>query len=456
MANSGNGKTAENGRFGLSSSGEFNAPYAFENLVKLIVLAAGAGFIALVTFVSVKVLRDTIASLPDGSMGDPRMFPAIIAAFVIFAAAALTLVVVGFIVKYIGTGFRCTYAANDEKMILNYGKTEYTIFYQDVDLIEFSPRSFMNKIHGYDVQIRINGKMEQFSITSDAYISPKSTPFFIIKQQMERLRTLSVDVNDENRTQREIALNIGSGRAISQAEIERARNKKTSVYDRLNDLVGIENAPSIGESEDSGISAEYVSPYAGKVSPTAEGFSGDLPKATAMFEREEHDIILDNGRERDLFEIMKMGTFYVKPDKKSIIISSIIWFLMGAFVGAIIGYIITYYSPFNVIPIGAVVFGIYFFIHGLMHQHGREYKYRADGRSFKITTRGKPDEEIVYSEVVGVTYTPKNLFGKPYALNISIVTQRITLNYCYLYPRFGKVLKESELPFAIIKDNIPD
>ncbi|MDE7399366.1 MAG: hypothetical protein K2N06_07530 [Oscillospiraceae bacterium] len=450
MANSGNDKTVGNGRFGISLSGEFNAPYKFENMLKLIILAAGAGFIALVTFVSIKVLRNTIASLPEGRGGDQRLFPAIVAAFVILSAVAITFLVVGFTVKYIGTGFKCTYAANDEKMMLDYGKTEFIVFYQDVDLVEFSPRSFFNKINGYDVQIRINGEIQEFSIVSDSYISPKSTPFFIIKTQAENIRTANVDANDENRTQREIAMNIGSGRAISQAEIERARIKKTSVYDRLGELLG-EGGDSVSNAEPQ----EYVSPYDGKVSPTAEGYSGDLPKATAMFERKEHEIVLDNGRERDLYEIMKAGSFYVAPDKKSFIIALIIWFLLGGAVGAVIGYIIAYYTSVSVLFFALVIaVGVYFLIHGLKHQRGREYKFRADGRSFKITTRGKPEENILYSEVAGVTYTPKNLFGKPYALNVSIVTRHGTLNYRYLYPRFGKEIKESELPFAIIKDNI--
>ena len=450
MENSSNSKTSGNGRFGLSSSGEFNAPYAYENMLKLVALAAGAGFVALVIFVSIKVLRNVIASLPEGGSGDQRLFPAIVAAFVIFAAVVLALLFVGFTIKYVGTGFKCTYAANDEKMMLNYGKTEFIIFYQDVDLVEFSPRSFFNKINGYDVQIRINGQIQEFSIVSDAYISPKSTPFFIVKTQSEKIRIANVDVNDENRTEREIAMNIGSGRAISQAEIERARTKKTSVYDRLGELFD-EGGDNVSNAE----SQEYVSPYAGKVSPTAEGYSGDLPKATAMFERENHEIVLDNGRERDLYEIMKTGSFYVAPDKKSLLIALIIWLLLGGAVGAVIGYIIAYYTRvFIMIPIVAAVVGIYFLINGLKHQHGRQYQYRADGRSMKITSNRKPEENIVFDNVKSVNYVRKNLFGKPYAINVSIVTRYGTLNYRYLYPRFGKEIKESELPFAIIKDNI--
>lgn len=452
MANSSNSKTAGNGRFGLSLSGEFNAPYAYENLLKLIVLVAGVGFVALVTFVAIKVMRDTIISLPEAgtTLASRGSFPAIVAGFVIFIAVILAVFVVGFLTRYINTGFKCTYAANDEKMMLNYGKTEYTIFYEDVDLIEFSPRSFFNKIHGYDVQIRINGKMEQFSITSDAYISPKSTPFFIVKEQMERLRTTTVSANDENRTEREIAMNIGSGRAISQAEIERARNKKTSVYDRLGELLG-EGGDSVSNAE----SQEYVSPYAGKVSPTAEGYSGDLPKTNLMFEREEHEIVLDNGRERDLYEIMKAGSFYVAPDKKSMVVLLTLWFLIGAIVGFFVGAIAVFFTHLPYIDYFATIAGgIYFFLHGLAHQHGRQYQYRADGRSMKITANRKPEENILFENVRSVNYVRKNLFGRPHVLNVSIVTHYGTLEYRYMYPRYGREIRESELPFAIIKDNI--
>lgn len=459
MENSSNTKINGNGRFALSSSGEFNAPYKFENLIKLIVLAAGVGFIALVTFTSVKVMRDAINSFPQETSGDPRLFCALVAAFVIISAAVVTFLIVGLTIKSIGTGFKCRYAANDEKMVLNYGKTEFTIFYQDVDLVEFSPRSFLNKINGYDVQIRVNGEILEFSIVSDSYISEKSTPFFIIKRQMERLRTITIDPDDENRTEREIALNIGSGRAISQAEIERARNKKASVYDRLNDLIGAENAPSIEESESAENIGGYVSPYEGKVSPTAEGFAGDMPKASKRFENPNHEFVVREGdtRERDLYEIMKMGSFYVTPDKKTMVVSLTLWFLIGAVVGFFVGAIAVFFTHLPFIDyLTTIAGGIYFFLHGMAHQHGIEYKYRADGRSFKITARGKPEENILYSEVAGVTYTPKTLFGKPYALNVSIVTNRVTLNYLYMYPRFGRVLKESELPFAIIKENIQD
>lgn len=460
MGNSGNPKAIGNGRFALSSSGEFNAPYKFENLLKLIVLGAGAGLIALVTFTSVKVMRDTINSFPQGAGGDPRLFCALVAAFVIITTTVVTFLVTGLTIKSIGTGFKCRYSANDEKMVLNYGKTEFTIFYQDVDLVEFSPRSFFNKINGYDVQIRENGKILEFSIVSDSYISEKSTPFFIIKFQMDRLRTVTIDPDDENRTEREIALNIGSGRAISQAEIERARNKKASVYDRLNDLM---DTPAIEESESSDNIGEYISPYEGKVSPTAEGYAGDMPKASKKFENPNHEFIVREGdtRERDLYEVMKMGSFYVMPDKKELVVSQILWIAVGLVAGFIPAYIVNYYVGLYLFNVAMVLFfaieaaaAIWFFLHGLSHQHGREYKYRADGRSFKITSRGKPEENILYSEVAGVTYTPKTLFGKPYALNVSIVTNRVTLNYRYMYPRFGRMLKESELPFAIIKENI--
>lgn len=465
MENSGNPKAFGNGRFTFSSSGEFNAPYKFENLLKLIVLGAGAGVIASVTFISVKVMRDAINSFPQGTQGDPRLFCALVAAFVIITTAVVTFLVAGFTVKHIGSGFRCSYASNDEKMVLNYGKTEFTIFYQDVDLVEFSPRSFFNKINGYDVQIRENGKILEFSIVSDSYISEKSTPFFIIKRQMERLRTATIDPDDENRTEREIALNIGSGRAISQAEIERARNKKASVYDRLNDLIGAEDAPSIEESESSDNIGEYVSPYEGKVSPTSEGFAGDMPKASKRFENPNHEFVVREGdtRERDLYEVMKMGSFYVMPDKKVFVVSQILWIAVGLVAGFIPAFIVNYYVGLYFLNVAMILFlaieaaaAVWFFLHGLSHQHGREYKYRADGRSFKITSRGKPEENILYSEVTGVTYTPKKLFGKPYALNVSIVTNHITLNYRYMYPRFGRELKESELPFEIIKENIRD
>lgn len=456
MAKNGESKVMSKGRFSFAASGEFNAPYAYENLIKLVALGAGLGFVVLVTFVSIKVLRNVAGSMPEGSQGDPRMFAAIVVAFVIFAAFVLALLAVGFLIRYINTGFKCTYAANDEKMVLNYGKTEYVIFYEDVDLVNFTPRSFLWKIHGYDVQIRINGKIEQFSITSDAYITPKSTPFFIVKEQSERVHNAKIDVNDENRTQREIALNMTSGRAISQEEIERARTRKTSVYDRLGDLLG-ESGDSVSNDEPH----EYESPYDGKVSPTAEGYSGDLPKTTEMFEREEHEIVLDNGRERDLYAITKTGSFYVTPTTKARIISQLLWTVLGLIAGFFPAYIPTYYVQ-NYIPIaGMILFftidigvGIWFFLHGLKHQHGRQYQYRADGRSMRITSNGRPEENIVFDNVKSVNYIPKRLFGKPYCIKVSIVTRYGTIEYRYMYPRYGRELKESELPFAIIRDNI--
>lgn len=457
MAKNGESKVMSKGRFTFAASGEFNAPYAYENLLKLVVLGAGVGFVALVTFVSIKVLRDTINSLPkQGTLMSRGSFPAIAAAFVIFAAVVLAMLAVGFLMRYISTGFKCTYAANDEKMVLNYGKTEYVIFYDDVDLVNFSPRSFLWKIHGYDVQIRINGQIEQFSITSDAYITPKSTPFFIVKEQSEHIHISKVDENAENRTEREIAMNIGSGRAISQEEIERARTKRTSVYDRLGDLLN-ESESSVSDEQPH----EYVSPLEGKVSPTTEGYSGDLPKTTAMFERETHEIVLDNGRERDLYAITKTGTFYVTPTVQGRVISQILWLILGLIAGFFPGYISIYYvGPY--IPIAGTIlfygfiigFGIWFFLHGLKHQRGRQYHYRADGRSMKITSDGKPEENIVFDNVRSVNYIRKDLFGKPYSIKVSIVTRYGTMEYRYMYPRYGRELKESEIPFAIIKDNI--
>lgn len=457
MAKNGESKVMSKGRFAFTTNGEFNAPYAYENLLKLIALGAGVGFVALVTFVSVKVLGDTISSLPgEGTIESKGSFPAIIAGSVIFVSVILAIFIAGFLIKYISTGFKCTYAANDEKMVLNYGKTEYVIFYGDVDLVNFSPRSFLWKIRGYDVQIRINGKIEQFSITSDEYISPKSTPFFIVKELSERIHTAKVDVNDENRTEREIALNIVSGRAISKEEIERARNKKASVYDRLSDLLGDDT-----ESVSNEPPHEYVSPLEGKVSPSAEGYMGDLPKTTAMFEREEHEIVLENGRERDLYAITKTGSFYVTPTAQGRVISQILWFILGLAAGFLPAYIVLYYVGNYIPSAGMILFcaielavGVWFFVNGLKHQRGQQYHYHADGRSMKIISKGKPEENIVFDNVKSVNYIRKNLFGKPYSIKVSIVTRYGTLEYRYMYPRYGRELKESELPFAVIKDNI--
>lgn len=457
MAKNGESKIISKGRFTFAASGEFSAPYAYENLLKLIALGAGVGFVALVTFVAVKVLGNTISTLPgEGTVESKGSFPAIVAGFVIFVSVILAIFVVGFLIRYISTGFKCTYAANDEKMVLNYGKTEYVIFYGDVDLVNFSPRSFLWKIRGYDVQIRINGKIEQFSITSDAYITPKSTPFFIIKEQSERAHIENVDKDDENRTEREIALNIVSGRAISKEEIERARNKKASVYDRLSDLLG-EDAESVSNEPPH----EYVSPLEGKVSPTTDGYSGDLPRTTEMFEREQHEIVLNDGRERDLYAITKTGSFYVTPTVQGRVISQILWLILGLAAGFFPAYIVLYYVGNYVPTAGMILFcsidigvGIWFFIHGLKHQRGQQYHYRADGRSMKITSNRNPEENIIFDNVKSVNYIQKKLFGRPYSIQTSIVTRYGTLEYRYMYPRYGRELKESELPFEIIKDNI--
>lgn len=462
MAKSKQTVKVDGGRYEISSSGYFNAPYRYDPMLKMIVLGAGIGFVVLVAFVTIKVLRDILESMPDVGV-HPDMFPAMVAAMVIFIAAILAIVICGVTVKYISTGFRCSYAANNDKMILDYGKTKFTIFYEDVDMVNFSPRSFMGKINGYDVTVRMNSEVLQFSVTSDAYISPKSTPFFIIKEQMEKVRYSKVDPNAKDRTQREIALGIGSGRAISQEEIQRAKNRRNSVYDRLNDLLS-EGAPSIEESENSEQAYGYVSPFEGKVSPTAEGFAGDMPKTSSMFADQPHEIVQEGGtRETDLYDIIKMGSFHVAPNKREKIISLVLWGVIGLIVGIIPAYIPSYYVTLYFANVGLVLFlgidigiGVWFFLHGLKHQHGKEYKYRADGRCMKITSRKMPDEEIVYNEVKGISYTLKTLLGKPYALNVSIVTKYRTVNYCYMYPRFGKELRESELPFAVIKDNMPE
>ena len=183
-----------------------------------------------------------------------------------------------------------------------------------------------------------------------------------------------------------------------------------------------------------------------------------------------HGIYTDDmGREHNMDEIQAQGIFYVKPDRR---FAAAFTFGVMLFIGAV-NYAFIWMTNTNLINAKAEVDSPRFrfflvielivllvtecitFYLCLTRIHGTLHNYKADGRAFYVTVRGKGREQILFKDVLGVAYTPTKLFWGKRGYKVDIITTYGTIHYDYIFPQFNQSVALQNLPFDVIKRNIP-
>ena len=463
----------DKGRFGFSESGTYNAPVKGEHII-VSLLIAGIIILSVLLFV---LIRSLAAANTEGGGGIiVTVSVAGGVGFLILEALLLTLGIT--LIKTVKSGYKCKYDATEDKFVVNIGGTLHTIYYREVQAVHFQPRHWLwfRNVQGYDVTVKINGAEEVFSVTSDGYISPKSTPFYIIKERIEMIEQAE---NDESHRRQQDAS------AVTTAALTPKTRK--SPRERLEALMEQEEImPSVGAASAEGsapktlteaapepkislaktsaavepMQEEPLSPYDTRVSPTVLGYGADMPTVT----KQTDTYIGEDGRLADRDAIISRGTFCVAYDKKTTAV-----FLVIAAVLALIAlrFIIGYFIFTNKLQpgnfLGSFLFGGYLFYIGaalfsaaavvVMRylMKGIECRYKADGREFAVYRKKRPDENILYTEVLSVDFKPRKFMWFDHGYDVEIATKSGFIRFRYVFPRLRHVEKIRETPFHVIR-----
>lgn len=435
----------DRGRFGFSMSGEYRAPYKAETvLVTLLIgIAVGAGvflFFFLMSYME-KVKREE---------GDASTFVAIAIGIGLLLFLAILVVIFGVGIRSVKKGFLCKYTANDETFTTTVGGDLHVIQYKEVTNIHFSPRSSLGKIRGYDVTIRVNGRDEEFSICSDGYLSPNSTPFFIIQERLDIIR--------RTKTNTQINTAQADTRAITRAEVDRAKTGSISAMDRMAQLLGeTSNMPELSAAPSA---TERAVAEMEKMMNTSSNEmqsigAGASPSRSANFYTDAA------GMKQPIDAVQEQGSFYVQPSTG--VLAALTITLMVLIGGAVYGLLYVFYQ-YNllgaligelhwIIPLAIQPFVFYFSITRI---HGPLHNYKADGRGFYVTVKGKGQDQILYKDVLSVDYKRTKLFWGKRGYKVDILTTYGVMHYDYIFPRFNQSIVLKNLPFDVIKRNIPE
>lgn len=446
---------ADRGRFGYSMSGDFYSPYKAETfLISLFVgvaFAAGAALIFALVRINDQNRRE---------MESTTSFVLLASAIALMIFVIILIAIFGVGVRAVRKGFRCHYSANDETFTANIGGDLHVIQYRDVTAINFRPRSFLGKIRGYDIIIKVNGRDQTFSVCSDGYISPKSTPFFIIQERVEIIRQSRSSSTTPINTSR------GDSRAITRAEVDRAQSGSISAMDRMAQLLGeTSNMPELSATPSLSQQA------AARVTQMMNQYSAKMPEVGEPPRALDPGTFIDSdGREKSLYDVQAQGTFYVKPTGGALLLSLIFWI---ALVAGIIYLVLTFQFPNAINP--SISFRKLVDFEELMtyllivagaalptswivftKTHGTLYSYKADGRGFFVSVKGKGSELLLYKDVLSVDYTLMKVFGMKRGYKVDILTTYGVIHYEYLFPRFNHGIARQYLPFEVIRKNIPN
>ena len=171
------------------------------------------------------------------------------------------------------------------------------------------------------------------------------------------------------------------------------------------------------------------------------------------------------GRNHIIDEPQAQGSFYVKPSTTFfVVINAIIVPISGAVffrlvailtfpLWAIPGLVIIL-TVLTIAATAAVMFLT--FLYCVSKIHGPLHKYRADGRAFFVTVKGKDKIPILYRDVLRVEYTPTKFLWFDRGYKVDIVTTYSTEHYDYIFPQFNHCISLQDLPFDVIKRNIPN
>lgn len=437
---------ADRGRFGFSESGEYNAGYKAAHVFSALLIAAAIILAAILCFFIVSFVKVNMNQIAGSEML-LSLAGGVAALFVILVAVA----VVGVGMKIIHGGYKCKYAANEEKFTITTGDDVHTIYYKDVQKVHFLPIMRRGGVCGYNVTIQINGACEEYSIVSDKFLSEKNTPFYIIKERVELIRR----AEDLERARQAGKNYVGdSSKPIQSEDIAKAQQGKRDVFDRMTELLGKDaEMPGVGLPKTaSPDEAQRLQKIMEKVSPSIDGYSSDMPsvgKNGRVIVPQETYLSSADGREISVTDIQAQGTFYVEASVRRKVVMSI-----AAAASVVLAILLATSGYSDMLLLGAVIL---FLVPGTILnflRRGTECRYKANGREFVVSAKNKPDEHIYYRDVAGVTYRPFKFLFKQNGYEVNIVTQFGIVKYRYVFPGFGRRIAENDLPFEIIRRNI--
>lgn len=438
---------ADRGRFGFSMSGEYYTPHKAEGFF-IVVLIAVAVIAGLALFFGINVLNIDTHIKMDNASTFVLVGSAI--AFVIFVIILILVFGVG--IRAVRKGFKCTYVANDETFTTTIGGDLHVIRYDEVSSVHFEPRNAFGKVRGYDVTVKVKGVEQKFSVCSDGYISPQATPFYIIEERV-RIR------NEKRSTPTFINTARADSKAISRAEIEKASGNTLSAMDKMSQLLGeTSNMPELKKTPD--LASQAIARANALLN---EGANSNIMPSIGENAKPVNSYIDRTGREFPIEQTQSQGSFYVKPTPLKVIIFSVIsTVIVGGIMTGLFFVLATSWGGALMIyvgwalPIVAVLAELCALYTCITKVHGDLYEYRADGRGFFITIKGKGGEQILYKDVLSVDYKHTKLFGRSYGYKVDILTSYGIVHYDYIYPRFGHKVPRQYLPFECIRENIPN
>lgn len=440
---------ADRGRFGFSMSGEYRSPYKAEGAFVLLLWAAAA-VLALVLFF---VLSGFIGQTKNDMYESAQPFILLSCAIAVAIFAALLAVIFGVGVRSVKKGFKCHYSANDETFTATVGGDLHVIHYSEVTSVKFDPRSSFGKIRGYDVIITIKGREQVFSVCSDGYLTPQATPFYIIQERVEILRRPS--------SAEKINTARANAKAITRAEVDRAKTGSLGAMDRMAQLLG--ETSSMQE-----LSASPVKKTAPDVSRAPKSYSSDAMPAIGQAAAQPMGTYLtDDGRQRALNDIQTQGVFYIKPDPLTQIALTVLGMIVSAALGWVVAYLVVegllggdFSDPTAFVLVveiacmlAAALLGGY---HTLTHIRGKLHHYRADGRGFFVSAKGEGDEAVLFKDVLSVDYSPTKLLWFINGYKVDILTKERLIHYDYIFPDIRHRIARQNLPFEVIRKNIPE
>lgn len=437
----------DKGRFGFSASGKFHAPYKAEGFLISLTVAGGVVLSVLATVFIVRFLRTNPSGIEEG-----RTFEAMMFGIINIVAVAVILLVTGLVIRVIVQGYECSYIADEEKFMLEYGSSHYTIYYSEVQNVHFLPRTFFRKVHGYSVTVKINGANEEYAITSDGYISESATPFYIIKERMELLRednsaiTASYSVKPVKREDIPLTERVSSilGKDAEMPGISAATRP---------DIVAANKANS------DPVIPDYPGELAGKVSPTVNGYADDMPAvgADGKVIGTAPVYMAADGRDRSVHDIIASGSFREPMSPVKALVISLIAIIIYA---AVFIWVFSCGSDSmsGIIPMALTIALIILFpfYAGTIINYlkcGDLYTYKANGREFVIISKNKKEERILYSDVQDVVYNKREFLWFIKGYKVEILTRYGVIKFDYVCE--GRRLPDtSALPFEVIRERI--
>lgn len=175
----------------------------------------------------------------------------------------------------------------------------------------------------------------------------------------------------------------------------------------------------------------------------------------------------DMGRNHVIDEIQAQGIFYVKPPAALLAVINVILVPISGAAAFRIFYYLTFIFKFiiseafwivlkvlNFAAAAAVMFLV--FLYCVKKTRGTLHSYKADGRGFYVSVKGKGKDQILYRDVLSVDYTPTKFLWFDRGYKVDIVMTYGVVHYDYIFPYFGHSISPENLPFDVIARNIPN